>query len=95
MQKELEAEAPGRFVLAAINQDGFEASAPDMAELGDIALLQDTVVANAWVRWQAVYRDVVIVDAQGRRVEAFNLTEHNLADAAEYEALKARLLAVP
>ncbi len=45
-----------------------------------------------WERWQATYRDVHVVDADGARVAVYNLTEHDLADADNYEALKGLLL---
>lgn len=92
MMKELESEHPGAVQLLAINQAGHEASTETMAALGDIPLLQDTPDANVWASWTAVYRDVVIVDAEGMRVEAYNLTTHDLSNPTNYADLKAKLL---
>ncbi len=93
MMNELDSERAGAIKLVAINQVGFESSTEGMADLGDIPLLQDTAEVNAWVSWAAVYRDVIIVDAKGERVEAFNLTTHDLSNPDNYAALKAKLLA--
>jgi len=93
MMKELESEHPGAFQLAAINAVGHEDSTDDMAALGDIPLLQDLPTVPVWNLWMAEYRDVVIVDKEGHRVEAYNLTIHNLGDADSYAALKAKLVA--
>ncbi|PCC68692.1 hypothetical protein SAMN02745121_05368 [Nannocystis exedens] len=57
-----------------------------------IPLLQDVGEVDAWARWEVVYRDVVILDRDGAPVGVFNLTEHDLAQMGEYEALKGMLL---
>lgn len=93
MMKELEAEAPGTFQLLAINEVGHEGSTDEMAMLGDLPLLQDVDGDRVWTSWAAVYRDVVIVDKAGERVEAYNLTTYDLGNPDNYAALKAKLLA--
>ncbi|MDX2009433.1 MAG: hypothetical protein SFW67_04545 [Myxococcaceae bacterium] len=55
-------------------------------------LLQDTAAVNAWSVWQVTYRDVVIVDAEGKRRAVYNLTQNDLAVPANLAALKALLL---
>lgn len=92
--KEIEAERPGAVQLLAVNQVSLEAHTDGMAMLGDLPLLQDTASALAWASWGAEYRDVVIVDREGMRVEAYNLTLHDLGQPENYAALKAKLLAV-
>lgn len=55
---------------------------------GAIPLLQESAgKGGPWRTWKPTYRDVVILDGQNRRVGAFNLTEHDLGDPAEYDAL--------
>ena len=49
---------------------------------------------GTWNRWAVTYRDVVILDAQNRKVGVFNLTEHDLQQPEEYAALKALLLSL-
>jgi hypothetical protein len=91
MMTELSNEQPGAVGLAAINEVGYESSTDVMAELGDIPLLQDTADANVWGSWAAVYRDVVIVDAKGKRVGVYNLTMNDLGEPANYATLKQML----
>lgn len=78
--------------LVGVNMAGFESGVSAMAEGRDLPLLQDTDSVDATTEWAAVYRDVVIVDADNRRVTAYNLTEHNLAEPANYAELRALLL---
>ncbi|WP_096326998.1 hypothetical protein [Nannocystis exedens] len=65
---------------------------PQMVAGRSIPLLQDVGEVDAWARWEVVYRDVVILDRDGAPVGVFNLTEHDLAQMGEYEALKGMLL---
>ena len=62
-----------------------------MADLGDIPLLQDTVEETVWGNWGVQYRDVVILDGEGREVDVYNLTDNNLADPDKYATLKSML----
>lgn len=55
-------------------------------------LLQDTTDVNAWAAWAVTYRDVVIVDAQGKKRDAYNLTTHDLSNSTNVAELKQRLL---
>ncbi len=93
MQKEFDAMAvdPGIRILG-INQVGQESQNDLNCEGRDIPWLQETMTELVWVPWDVTYRDVVIVDGTNRRLTAFNLTDKNLAVAANYEALKTLLL---
>lgn len=93
MMSELETERAGAIQLLAINEVGHESGTETMAALGDIPLLQDTMQGDVWASWSAGYRDVVIVDGEGVRVEAYNLTTFDLSNPDNYAALKAKLLA--
>jgi hypothetical protein len=57
----------------------------------DLAWLQDTAAQHVWTAWRVVYRDVVILDANGVPVGVFNLTTHDLANVANRNALIALL----
>ena len=92
--KEIEAERPGVVQLTAVNAVGFESEVEGMAMLGDIPLLQDVDPDRVWTSWGAVYRDVVIVDRDGFRVEAYNLTQFDLSRPENDSTLKTKLLAV-
>lgn len=50
--------------------------------------LQDDAAVDAWGAWEVRWRDVVVLDAEGKRLHVYNLTEHDLADEAHYDALK-------
>ena len=93
MQKEFDAMAvaPGIRILG-INEVGQESQNDVNCEGRDIPWLQETMTELVWVPWDVTYRDVVIVDGTNRRLAAFNLTDKNLAVAANYEALKTLLL---
>ena len=45
-----------------------------------------------WTSWSAAYRDVQIVDRENHRVAVYNLTEYDLGEPSNYEALRAMLI---
>jgi hypothetical protein len=57
-----------------------------------LPLLQDTGEARAWSSWEVVYRDVVILGAENEKAGVYNLTQHDLRDSSNFEALKEMLL---
>ncbi len=71
-----------------------------MTEGRDLPWLQDTDVnadgqSDVWdVSWGVEYRDVVILDAENKRLGAFNLTANDLADADNYSLLKETVMHV-
>lgn len=54
--------------------------------------LQDTADEDVWNTWSVGYRDVRVLDELNRTVAVYNLTVNNLADPANYAALKKILL---
>ena len=98
MQREIEAAAipgtdPGIQILG-VNESGQESGNSGMVQGRLLPLLQDTQQEQVWGgRWQVVYRDVVMLDAQNRRVAVYNLTTHDLNDPANYAELRDLLLA--
>jgi hypothetical protein len=93
MQDELEAEHPDLEIhLVSINEAGREAGNELMPPLGDLPYLQDDETAGVWSAWEAEWRDVVVLDGDNEVVTVYNLTEHNLGDAANYAELKALLV---
>jgi hypothetical protein len=92
MQKELAAEGlvvPVRIL--GINAVGAEANNDVICDGRDIPWLQDTTGEQVWQSWNATYRDVVILNPQNERVAVYNLTTHDLASPADYDALKSML----
>ena len=76
-----------------MNEAGQEDGNPDMVAGRTLPWLQDTKETDAWSSWGVVYRDVVIVGPTGEKLGAYNLTEHDLGDAANMAALDAKLRA--
>ena len=86
MQQELEDVA-----ILGVNESGHEVGNPSMTDGRDLPWLQDVPAEDVWTTWAVAYRDVVIVDPEGRFVEAYNLSEHDLSEEEAYESLKERL----
>ena len=92
MQKDFDADYPeaGIFILG-VNEIGYGGNS-SIYEGRDLPWLLDTYEANWWGQWSVTLRDVVILDRDGDETDVFNLTEHNLDNPDEYEALKTLLL---
>jgi hypothetical protein len=54
--------------------------------------LQDTDQANVWMKWQVDFRDLVILDAENKVLQIYNLTAHDLTNSANYDQLRGILL---
>ena len=84
MQEEiLQANPESRIRLLSVNGVGFESGNVFAISGRDIPLLQDVRAVDAWGRWDPVYRDVVVVGPDGRRLAAYNLTEHDIGSDPE------------
>ena len=77
--------------LLGVNQAGAERGNFDTCMGNDIPWLQEDGAVDAWGLWDVRYRDVVILDAENVPVAVYNLTDHDLADPANYAELKALL----
>ncbi len=78
--------------IHGVNQEGYDHGLPDMSELGDLPVLQDTEDENVWGRWGVTFRDVFVLDDENVLVGTYNLTSHSLAVEENYEELKALFL---
>ncbi len=54
--------------------------------------LLPTTDEDVWSLWDVVYRDVIILGPGNEHLGTFNLTEHSLANADDFLALKNQLL---
>jgi hypothetical protein len=67
------------------------------AALGDLPLVQETATQMVWPEWNAAWRDLVIIDRNGRFAGKINLTAFNPDPSANggqnYAQLRAMLLA--
>lgn len=91
MMDELEAEAPGDFAAVGIDAIGQE-SGNSLMQNRTLPWLQDVPEVNVWGAWEATWRDVVLLDRANKELSRYNLTEHDLTDAANYAELKQRFL---
>jgi hypothetical protein len=94
MQDEIASEGLAREVaLLGVNEKHAVSGVQDMCAGRDLPLLQDTAEADVWGSWNVTYRDVIVLDVENHVVTIYNLTDHDLALPANYEALKAILRA--
>lgn len=99
MQAELATSRPDLAIqLLAVNENGRASGNAGMVAGRSLPLLQDLDTNNnglsdVWTEsWDVTYRDVVIVNAENQSLGAVNLTVYNLADAANYSALREILI---
>src|SRR5687768_10837987 len=93
MQAEILAANPASAIrILAVNDVGEEGSVALAAGAEHvIPILQDTLEVGAWGAWNVTYRDVVILDGEGKCLGVYNLTEHNLGLPSDYADLLAFL----
>ncbi len=94
MQQEFSTQYPDLDIqILGVNFAGLEAKNEQICDGRDIPWLQDTESANWWGRWQAEWRDLIVVDGAGEATgDLVNLTHHDLANEDEYVAVKTMLL---
>lgn len=93
MQTELDGESHALDIeILGVNHSGLESGNASICANRDIPWLQDVPAVDAWTAWGVTLRDVVILDANNRVVDVFNLTVNNLVIQANYDALKALLV---
>ena len=92
MQAELDAEGlPIEVQILGINAAGLEAGNATITAGRTLPWLQDTAADNVWATWNVAWRDVWILDTNNVPVAVYNLTEHTLADPAQYAELQQML----
>ena len=73
--------------ILGINEVGHASGNESMCEGRDLPWLQDTVDEAVWTRWDPVYRDVIVLDGDNHPVGAYNLTDNDLSDPGNEQAL--------
>jgi len=95
MAREIEGESPGAPIrILGVNGIGYESGNVAVCAGRTLPWLQDLAGVEAWARWGAGYRDVVVLDGENRPYAVFNLTTHDLADPAAYQQLEDLLYGV-
>ncbi len=93
MQKDIDGKSTALEVhILGVDGIGLEAGNAGMVSGRVLPWLQDTPDQDVWTKWGVTYRDVVILDPDGYRVDVYNLTEHDLADSGNRAELEQRLL---
>jgi hypothetical protein len=78
--------------LLGINQTNRAAFNAEMPKGRTNSWLQDLHEVDVWGHWKVTYRDVQILGPSNRLYAVYNLTDHDLSNAANRTALKALLL---
>ena len=93
MQEEINALGlPVPVQVHGVNQIGHESANESACQGKDLPWLQEVPDQLVWGPWKVGYRDVIILNEENEVVATFNLTDHNLVDAAEYATLKNMLI---
>ena len=93
MQKDLNQETTKRpIIILGINQFGKADGNPTITSDRDLPWLQDTATDDVWNLWVHEYRDVVILDAENKRVGLMGLTKSPLSNDENYARLKQMFL---
>ena len=66
---------------------------PQLANEGDLPILQEDAANPVWSDWNVSWRDVVVLDPTNESLGVFNLTTFSLDNATNYAELKAILVA--
>jgi len=95
MQGELENTATGIPIrILGVNAVGQESDNDLIVAGRTLPWLQDTKSQDVWTDWKVTWRDVIVLDGDNNVAGIYNLTDHNLATAANYDSLKALLIKV-
>lgn len=95
MQAELDTIATAMPIrILGLNETGQESGNSAIVVDNTIPWLQDTAAQDVWSDWDVTYRDVIVLDDENKVAGVFNLTDHDLSNPAEYNALKAMLVGV-
>jgi hypothetical protein len=94
MQAELRVERPDLAIeLHGVNAIGHDSGNGEACTGRVIPWLQDDATRRVWDTWAVTYRDVIILDEANHVVTIYNLTSHDLRLTANYDELKALLIA--
>jgi hypothetical protein len=78
--------------ILGVNEFGYESGNDGMSEGRILPWLQPAADEDIWTLWEVAYRDVVVLGTLNEPLFAFNLTDNDLSDPANYAALKDQLL---
>ena len=79
--------------MLGVNQQGSEGGNAGFVAGSTLPWLQDVPAVNAWGLWGVTLRDVVVLDADNRVTATYNVGANDLGTPANYDALKALIVA--
>ena len=89
MQADLEADYPNLPIqIIGINGVGYSSGIASFTSIHSLPMVEDTNVDQIWTQWDAVWRDVMILDGNNELVHTYNLTTYSLNDTVNYDTLK-------
>jgi hypothetical protein len=79
---------PRPVQILGVNEVGHHGGNGGVTAGRTIPWLQDEVAYDVWTTWSPAYRDVVILGPDNTEFAVYNLTSHDLAVPANYNALR-------
>ena len=93
MQQDVDTLATAKPIsIFGVNADGHQSGNAAICQGRTLPWLQDVSSVNAWELWHVTYRDVIVLDSDGKVFRVYNLTANDLGVQAKYDELKAILL---
>lgn len=74
--------------IHGVNEIGYQGANGSVTAGRTIPWLQDEATYDVWTTWAPAYRDVVILGPDNVEFAVYNLTSHDLAQPANYNALR-------
>ena len=88
MKAELEARYPELEIdIVTVNGSSYEPGLEELFADTTLPAVQDNASAAVWRSWTADWRDVYVLDRANAVTAVYNLTDNDLADPANQEAL--------
>jgi len=78
----------GPVSILGVNLSGLESGNSIICQGRTIPWLQDNPQIDAWGKWNAAWRDVVVLDGENHVIAVYNLTTYGLGDPANYAYLR-------
>ena len=93
MQDELKQSHPELDItLLSINKIAAEAGIQHFTESHNLPMVQDDATLQVWNSWQGSWRDVYILNENNELVMVYNLTQNNLGNSSNYNALMSHFI---
>ena len=80
--------------IMAVNESGYVTHYEATGEEGSLPVIQDVNEVDVWEAWEVTYRDVIILNECGEKMDVYNLTSKSLQTEENYNTLKEMILSV-